>query len=43
MIIESQNGSIEVKADYNRLKQVLLNLRDIVDAVYPSFLLPKLT
>jgi heavy metal sensor kinase len=28
IIIESENGSIEVKADYNRLKQVLLNLVD---------------
>jgi heavy metal sensor kinase len=26
--IESENGSIEVKADYNRLKQVLINLID---------------
>ncbi len=28
IIIESENGSIEVKADYNRLKQVLINLID---------------
>jgi heavy metal sensor kinase len=28
IIIESENGSIEVKADYNRLKQVLINLVD---------------
>lgn len=28
IIIESQNDSIEVKADYNRLKQVLINLID---------------